>query len=123
HYFFVLVDDFSIWVEVVPVCAPTADATIRRLRTIFYTHGIPDIIVSDNGTAFTSEKYADFLSTNGIRRILTPPYHPASNGAVERVVQTIKGKLKKAAPGDVQTNIDRILLSYNTARVYWVPSR
>ncbi|KAK8782853.1 hypothetical protein V5799_015806 [Amblyomma americanum] len=91
-----------------------SDATIRCLRTIFCTHGIPDIIVSDNGTAFTSEKYADFLSKNGIRRILIPPYHPASNGAAERVVQTIKGKLKKAAPGDFQTNIDRILLSYRT---------
>ncbi|KAK8763534.1 hypothetical protein V5799_033860, partial [Amblyomma americanum] len=114
HYFFVLVDAYSKWVEVVPVHAPSADATIRCLRTMFSTHGIPDIIVSDNGPAFTSEKYDDFLSKNGIRRILIPPYHPASNGAAERVVQTIKLKLKKAAPGDFQTNIDRILLSYRT---------
>ncbi|KAK8770096.1 hypothetical protein V5799_013437 [Amblyomma americanum] len=73
----------------------------------------PEESVSDY-TAFTSEKYAAFLSKNGIRRILIPPYHPASNGAAERVVQTIEGKLKKAAPGDFQTNTDRILLSYRT---------
>lgn len=116
HYFFVLVDAFSKWVEVVPVTSPSAESTIKCLRKIFSTHGLPDTIVSDNGTAFTSDKYADFLARNGIRRILVPPYHPASNGAAERVVQTIKSKLKKAQPGDFQTSIDRILLSYRTTK-------
>ncbi|XP_037505943.1 uncharacterized protein K02A2.6-like [Rhipicephalus sanguineus] len=54
-------------------------------------HGLPDVIVSDIGPAFTSIQYADFLNRNGIR-----PHagalliNPASNRAAERVVQTIK---------------------------------
>ncbi|XP_037558255.1 uncharacterized protein K02A2.6-like [Dermacentor silvarum] len=98
HYILVMVDAFSKWVEVHPVPSPSAEATISVFRTVFSQHGLPDIIVSDNGPAFTSSQYADFLNRNGIRRMMVPPYHPASNGAAEQVVQTIKDKLKKSTP-------------------------
>lgn len=114
HYFLVMVDAFSKWVEVHPVRSPSTDATISVFRTVFAQHGLPDIIVSDNGPAFVSSQYADFLSRNGIRRMLVPPYHPASNGAAERVVQTIKDKLKKSAPGDFKTQVARVLFHYRT---------
>ncbi|XP_037528655.1 uncharacterized protein LOC119405901 [Rhipicephalus sanguineus] len=45
---------------------------------------------------------------------MVPPYHPASNGAAERVVQTIKDKLKKSQAGDFRTQVARILLQYRT---------
>ena len=66
-------------------------------------------MVSDNATAFTGEEFAKFLSENGIRHVRTPPYHPASNGLVERAVQTFKEGLKRLKSGSLNT---RFLLRY-----------
>ncbi|XP_064477777.1 uncharacterized protein K02A2.6-like [Ornithodoros turicata] len=114
HYFFIVVDAFSKWVEAEVVSSPSAEATVSCLRSIFARHGLPDVIVSDNGPAFVSGAYADFLNRNGVRRLLFPPYHPASNGAAERVVQTLKNKLKKTSTGDYKTQLARALFSYRT---------
>ena len=53
---------------------------------------------------------------NGIADVKTAPYHPSSNGQVERYVQTFKRALKKAfeEDGDTKINIDRLLFSYRT---------
>ncbi|XP_037275936.2 uncharacterized protein LOC119168647 [Rhipicephalus microplus] len=113
-YFFIAVGAFSKWIEVFPVSTPSAEATISLMRCIFANQGLPDVVVSDNGPAFTSELYSTFLKKNGVRRMLVPPYHPASNGAAERAVQTVKNKLRKAGPGDIRTPIARMLLTYRS---------
>lgn len=113
-YFFIAVDAFSKWIEVFPVSTPSAEATISCMRIMFANQGLPDVVVSDNGPAFTSELYSTFLKKNGVRRMLVPPYHPASNGAAERAVQTVKNKLRKAGPGDIRTQIARMLLTYRS---------
>lgn len=76
------------------------------------------MVVSYNGPAFVSSEYRTFLERNGVRAVFIPPYHPASNGAAERVVQTIKNKLKKAEPGLFETKIARVLLNYRTSPHY-----
>ena len=103
----VLVDAYSKWLEVRAVSSATAAATIAELRSIFATHGLPDILVTDNGTCFTSAEFQDFTQGNGIRHIKTSPYHPASNGLAERSVQTLKEYLKKNDTDDLNTNISR----------------
>ena len=60
------------------------------VRRNFALFGLPDQLVWDNGPQFTAHELADFVSANGIRHIRTAPYHPASNGAIERFVQTFK---------------------------------
>ncbi|KAL1470296.1 hypothetical protein MTO96_024362 [Rhipicephalus appendiculatus] len=85
-YFFIPVDAFSKWIEVFPVSTPSAEATISCRRIMFANQGLPDVVVSDNGPAFTRELYSTFLKKNGVMRMLVPPYHPASNGAAERAV-------------------------------------
>jgi len=54
HMFLVLVDAHSKWMEVKAVKAATSASTISQLRSIFATHGIPKLLVSDNGSVFTS---------------------------------------------------------------------
>ena len=62
---------------------------------MFATHGLPSIIVSDNGTQFTSQQFVDFLQRNGIQHHFIAPYHPLSNGLAERAAQTFKQGMKK----------------------------
>ena len=110
--FLVIVDSHSKWLEVRIVQSVTSSSTIQELRSVFATHGLPEIIVSDNGTAFTSSEFQEFTSKNGIRHIKTAPYHPASNGLAERAVQTFKEGLKKLTEGSVETKLSRFLFQY-----------
>ena len=110
--FLILVDAHSKWMEVCPVSAATSQVTIEKLRMIFATHGLPQILVSDNGTCFTSTDFEDFLRMNGIRHVTSSPYHPASNGLAERAVQSFKAAMKKAGKGSMETNLARFLFRY-----------
>ncbi|XP_041985329.1 uncharacterized protein K02A2.6-like [Aricia agestis] len=93
--FLIIVDAYSRWPEVFIVNNMTSATVIRHLRTVFATHGLCEILVSDNGTAFVSEEMRQFLDSNKIRHITTAPYHPATNGLAERMVQTVKDKIRK----------------------------
>ena len=94
------------------VPSTSSQATIKALCPIFATHGLPEIIVSDNGSAFTSEEFQKFIKQNGIRHLRSAPYHPASNGLAERAVQTFKNAMKKATTSDVETHLSRFLFQY-----------
>ena len=45
-----------------PVKSATSQTTIEKLRTIFVTHGIPEMLVSDNGSVFSSADFKEFTS-------------------------------------------------------------
>ena len=79
----------------------TSAATIGRLRQTFATHGLPQILVSDNGTSFTSAEFDKFTAKNTIKHIRSVPYHPATNGLAERAVQTVKTGLRKMSEGNL----------------------
>ena len=54
--FLLIIDAHSKWLDVHCVNTATTETTITELRATFATHGIPEVIVSDNGTAFTSHE-------------------------------------------------------------------
>ena len=90
----------------------TAIATINKLQLTFATHGLPDIIVSDNGANFTSEKFAAFMKSNGIKHVRIAPYHPASNGQAERVVQTVEEGLRKQQGETLEIHLAKVLFRH-----------
>ena len=93
--FLIVVDGYSKWLEVIPMGSMTSLKTIEVLRSLFARYGIPEEVVSDNGPQLASEEFAQFLKQNGVKFTRVPPYHPASNGAAERSVQTAKMVLTK----------------------------
>lgn len=109
----VIVDSYSKWIEAHTVSSATSLATIEKLRLVFSTHGLPEVLVSDNGSCFTSEEFATFMRNNGIKHLTSTPYHPAANGLAERAVQTLKIAIKKDTSGaTMETKIYRFLLQY-----------
>ena len=111
HYL-VLVDSFSKWPEVIPTKNISSKATIEILREIFSRFGLPDTLVSDNGSQFTSIEFAQFCNENGITHVRSPPYHPQSNGQAERFVDTLKRGLAKLKGEEECKALQEILFSY-----------
>ena len=92
----------------------TATKTISVLREIFARYGLPQQLVSDNGPQFSAEEFSMFLKSNGIKHIRCAPYHPASNGAAERMVQTMKQSLKTGMAQGVplEQSLMKFLIQY-----------
>ncbi|XP_054707489.1 uncharacterized protein K02A2.6-like [Uloborus diversus] len=112
--FLVVVDAFSKWVEVMPMKNITSNLTIEYLRVIFAHYGLPLTVVSDNGRSFTSYEFRQFLKMNGIKHSPSAPYHPATNGQAEKLVQGFKASLKssQSEPGDINVKLQRYLMQY-----------
>jgi hypothetical protein len=115
-YYLIVVDGHSKWPEVIQMKqGTTAKATIEALREIFSRMGLPTEVCSDNGPPFRSSEFTGFLNANGIKQILSAPYHPASNGEAERFVRTFKKAMRMKA--DWESNHHRLqefLLYYRT---------
>ena len=62
-------DAYSKWIDTQIVNTATSSVTIEHLQTLFATHGIPEVLVSDNGTQFTSTEFEAFMRKNGIRHV------------------------------------------------------
>ena len=88
--------------------------TIKLLLSLFSRHGLPDKLVSDNGPEFTSDEFKEFMSNCGILHIKTAPYHPQTNGEVERFVQTFINFVKRSDHDKNlnQCQIDEAILKY-----------
>ena len=62
----IIVDAHLKWIDTEVVPSTSASATIAVLQSVFATHGIPEQLVTDNGTGFASEEFKEFTSHNGI---------------------------------------------------------
>ena len=90
----------------------TAEKTTVELRRVFATHGLPEQLVSDNGSQFTADVFQQFLKGNGIKHVRSAPHHPSTNGEAERFVQTFKNAMKAAKndTGSLESKLARFLL-------------
>ena len=98
----VIMDAHSKWPEVYTMSSTTANKTITKLWETFARYGLPEQLISDNGPQFVSEELEAFLCVNGVKHIRSSPYHPASNGAAEWLVQTVKQALEAGHKDGVQ---------------------
>ncbi|XP_040359235.2 uncharacterized protein K02A2.6-like [Ixodes scapularis] len=111
--FLVVVDAHSKWPEVFTMQSTTTERTVRCLRELFCRFGIPETIVSDNGPQLVSEEFQVFMKNNGVRHIVSAPYHPSTNGLAERFVQTLKSALRKSSAGEsLEEALQHFLLTY-----------
>ncbi|KII72154.1 Retrovirus-related Pol polyprotein [Thelohanellus kitauei] len=116
YIWLILVDAYSHFPFVVKMSGFSSLLTIAALKGIFAIEGLPETIVSDNGKQFVSAEFANFCNRNNIKRVLSPPYHPSSNGQAERFVQTFKSSInKQMADGtDLDEAVFECLLTYRS---------
>lgn len=95
HSYLLIVDYYSRFIEVARLNRTTADEVISHTKGVFARHGIPEVVVSDNGPQFSSEAYAAFSRQFQFEHVTSSPHYPQSNGEAERAVQTVKSLMKK----------------------------
>ncbi|KAK3552186.1 hypothetical protein QTP86_005112 [Hemibagrus guttatus] len=85
----VITDRFSKACKLIPLNGlPTAwETAITLFQHVFCNYGLPEDIVSDRGSQFTSQVWPAFCTQLGINVSLTSGYHPQSNGQAERLNQ------------------------------------
>ena len=86
-------------------------------QQIFANEGLPDTIVTDNNTQFTSQEFQRFCIQHQIKPLTSPVFHPASNSEAERFVQTFENGLNKNCEEgrDLIGAIRVVLASYCTS--------
>uniref|UniRef100_A0A914Y7X3 RNA-directed DNA polymerase n=1 Tax=Panagrolaimus superbus TaxID=310955 RepID=A0A914Y7X3_9BILA len=121
HGYMVLiaVDSCSKWIDALPMKHATAHETTKFLLRYIADNGTPHLVVSDNGSQFTSAEFQSFCKANGIKHMTSPVYFPQSNGQAEKMVNVYKRFIKKKAlqnPDcfDIDIATSQFLLSYRT---------
>jgi transposase InsO family protein len=88
------VDKFTKWIEVKPAGSITGAKAVEFIKKIMYMFGVPNNIITDNGTQFNAREFKDFCADSGIKVIYASVSHPQSNGQVERSNDMILQGLK-----------------------------
>lgn len=118
--FLIIVDAYSKWVECYNMNNNiTTKAVICKLCDFMSRFGIPQIIVTDNGTSFTSQELANFCKLNNISQLFSPVYHAMSNGQAESFVKIIKkginSILLSGSKDDFQNRLSKYLFDYRNS--------
>ncbi|XP_041477315.1 uncharacterized protein LOC121425354 [Lytechinus variegatus] len=95
RYILTIVDLATRYPEAVALPSIEAERVAEALMEVFSRLGIPNEILSDNGTQFVSGVMREVSRLLGVKQFHTTPYHPMANGACERFNGTLKQMLRK----------------------------
>nr|XP_025677746.1 uncharacterized protein LOC112777556 [Arachis hypogaea] len=118
RYLIVAIDYYTKWIEGEPLASITATQCRKFVwRQIITRFGLPEVIISDNGTQFTDKKFKEFLGGLQISHRFSSVEHPQTNGQVESANKIIVKGLKKRldeAKGLWADELGSVLWSYRT---------
>jgi transposase InsO family protein len=97
----VTIDKFSKWIEVRPLTSIRSEQAVAFFTNIIHRFGIPNSIITDNGTQFTGKKFLDFCDDHHIHVDWAAVAHPMTNGQVERANGMILQGLKPRIYNDL----------------------
>ena len=81
--------------EAIPLRTIRAKPVVKALTKFFTTFGLPKTIQSDQGTNFMSKLFSQVMRELQVKHVTSSPYHPESQGALERFHQTLKSMMRK----------------------------
>ena len=119
RYILTLVDYATRYPEAVPLKKIDTETVAEALLDMYSRIGVPEEVLSDLGTQFTSDCMKEVSRLLSIRRLTTSPYHPACNGLVEKFNGTLKRMLRRLCheqPRQWHRYINPLLFAYREAR-------
>uniref|UniRef100_A0A1X7T3K8 Integrase catalytic domain-containing protein n=1 Tax=Amphimedon queenslandica TaxID=400682 RepID=A0A1X7T3K8_AMPQE len=95
QYILVICDYATRFPEAIPMRSIDAAHIAEELLHLFARVGVPEEILTDQGSNFTSQLLTEIYQMLRVRPIRTTPYHPQTDGLVERFNGTLKSMLRK----------------------------
>ncbi|CAK1597693.1 unnamed protein product [Parnassius mnemosyne] len=95
--FVLIIDYYSKFVELIKINCLKSELIVKKIKQVFSRHGIPEIVMTDNGPEFASNTFREFSHDWKFQHVTSSPRYPQSNGQVERAIQTIKNMMRKTA--------------------------
>jgi len=129
YYLVTVMDDFSRYILGWELKRDmTASSLIDVVQQAVDTTGMSEVpiegrtsLLSDNGSGYVSQAFGDYLRLVGIKHILASPFHPQTNGKVERYQQTLKGEINQIPhemPSELRQAIRFFVEYYNHQRCH-----
>ena len=117
----VITDHFSRHVQAYKIADKHTITVAKCLYDQYFRHyGFPRCLMSDQGREFCNNILQEMCYYLNIKKVRTTPYHPQSNGAVERVHQTLRrmiGKLDNKQRKNWPEHLSSITHAYNSTRL------
>ena len=89
---YVAIDKFTKWPEVEAVRKVTAQLAIKFFKGLVCRFGVPNRVITDNDTQFTSHTFMQYIQDLGSKVCFASVAHPRSNGQAERAnVEVLRG--------------------------------
>lgn len=129
YYLVTVMDDYSRYILAWDLKSDmTADSLIDVIQRAIDATGMCQIpiedrtsLLSDNGAGYVSRVFGDYLRLVGMKHILAAPFHPQTNGKIERYHQTLKGdinQLPHEMPSELREAIEKFVEYYNHRRYH-----
>ena len=96
RYILTVIDHCTGWVEVKPLPTKESQHVLRYLEQEYLPrYGAPEIVITDQGQEFNAVPVNQYMKEVGIERRRASPYHPQTNGHIERFHRTLKDMIRK----------------------------
>jgi transposase len=129
YYLVTVIDDFSRFILAWDLKSDmAAGSLIDVVQQAVDSTGMTDVpvenrtvLLSDNGPGYLSRQFSQYLRLVGIRHIVASPYHPQTNGKIERYHRTIKGEINLVPygmPVELKEAIKEFVEYYNYRRYH-----
>ena len=118
QYLLTMIDRSTRFPEVISLRNIQSKVIIKYLKDFISRYGVPKEIQTDRGTNFTSRLFQRKVSEFGIKQVFSTPYHPQSQGVLERFYATLKNALSKytlSNLGDWEENLPFVLYAIRSS--------
>ena len=119
YYLVTVMDDYSRFILAWKLQKDmSADSLIEVVQEAVDATGMTDVpvenrtrLLSDNGAGYVSRAFRDYLRLVGIKHILAAPFHPQTNGKVERYQQSLKREVNQL-PYELPSQLERAIADF-----------